>query len=66
VGIALLYSTIVEHPPPARAEYKEAPPLQKFTEDELKIAVHRMPNRKSPGPDEIPNKVVKLMASKSP
>lgn len=54
------------HPAPARAEYKEASPLRKFTEDELKIAVHRMPNRKAPGPDGIPNEVVKLMASKSP
>lgn len=54
------------HPPPVRADFEETTTSEKFTGDELKVAVHRMPNRKAPGPDGTPNEVVKLVASKSP
>lgn len=53
-------------PPTVRVGHEEALFTPKFTEDELKVAVHRMPNRKAPGPDRIPNEIVKLAASKSP
>jgi len=54
------------HPPTTTVEHEKVLITPKFTEEELKVAVHRMPNRKAAGPDGIPNEVVKLAASKNP
>ncbi|KAL4088732.1 hypothetical protein QTP88_023816 [Uroleucon formosanum] len=48
---------IIEHP-------ETSTPL--FTADELRQAVRKLPSGKAPGPDNIPNEIIKLAAERSP